>query len=75
MTTDHYYQDKLVIRWYKAGRIISQGKRVAKGCLISPEARRLYVHKGYVECVKQIRRENPQMPFRDVIDMLDAATR
>ncbi len=49
--------DRLVTRWFRDGKVISQGKRVRAGCPVSDRVRKLYVKGNVIHAVKQIRGE------------------
>lgn len=74
-----YESDRLVTRvCYGAGTAasyISCGKRVAKTCVISKEARSAYAKKGTTGAILVIRAEQSQLSMREALTLLNLARR
>ena len=54
--------------------ILSQGKRVPKDFPLSQLARIAYVKRGAIGCAVQIRKEQPELSLRQIVDLIKSAT-
>jgi hypothetical protein len=54
--------------------ILSQGKRVGKDCPLSQLARIAYVKGGAIAAAVQIRKEQPDLSLRQIVDLIKSAT-